>query len=90
MNLFGRTKKSKDETKNGEKVLSLEVVEVSLVQCNLVENQCQQNFEVLYTFTRNRSYAYLLNIKPSNLLFLRTYNTEFDYVIITLTEMVDC
>ena len=39
MKLFGSTKKLIDKTKNGEKVPSLEVVEVVLVQCNLVDNQ---------------------------------------------------
>ena len=56
----------------------LEVVEMFLVQCNLEDNQYQQVFEVLYTFTSNKIYAYLLNVEPSNLVFLRTYNTEFD------------
>ena len=34
-------------------------------------------------------YAYLLNVKPSNLLnqvFLKPYNIEFDEIIITLTD----
>ena len=39
--LFGSTKKLIDKTKNGENVPSLEVVEVALVQCNLVDTQCQ-------------------------------------------------
>ena len=56
----------------------LEVVEMFLVQCNLEDNQYQQIFEVLYTFTSNKIYAYLLNVEPSNLVFLKTYNTEFD------------
>ena len=30
-----------NKAKNGENVPSLEVVEVALVQCNLVGNQCQ-------------------------------------------------
>ena len=60
MKLFGSTKKLIDKTKNGENVPSLEVVEVVLVQCNLVDNQDQENSEVLYTFTPNKSYAYLL------------------------------
>ena len=42
--------KLKDKTKNGENLQSLEVVEVVLVQCNLVNNQCQQNSVVLNTF----------------------------------------
>ena len=55
------------------------------MQCNLVDNKYQQKFEDLYTFTRNKSYAYLLNVKPSNLVFLKTYNTDFD-IIITFTD----
>ena len=42
--------------------------------------------EILCTFTPNKSYAYLLNVEPSNLMFLRTYNTEFDKIIITFTD----
>ena len=34
----------------------------------------------------NKSYAYLLNVEPSNLVFLKTYNTKFDEIIITFTE----
>ena len=60
MKLFGSTKKLIDKTKNGEKVPlpSIEVVEVVLVQCNLVDKQYQQKYEVLYTFTPNKSHAY--------------------------------
>ena len=59
MRLFGSTKKLIDKTKNGEKVPSLEVVEVVLVPCNSVDNQYQQKSEALYTFTPDESYAYL-------------------------------
>ena len=37
--LLVSTKMLRDKTKNGEIVTSLEVVEVVLVQCNLVNNQ---------------------------------------------------
>ena len=53
MKLFGSTKKLIDKTKNGENVPSLEVVEVVLVQCNLVDNQYQQTSAVLYAFSPN-------------------------------------
>ena len=46
-----------EKTKNGENVPSLKVVEVILVQCYLVHNQCQQTSEVLYTFMSNKSCA---------------------------------
>ena len=86
MKLFGSTKKLIDKTKNGEKAASLEVVDVVLVQCSLVDNQYQQKSEVLYIFMPNKSCAYLLNVEPSNLVFLKTYNTEFDKIIITFTD----
>ena len=41
---------------------------------------------MLYTFTPNKFYAYLLNVEQSNLIFLKTHNTEFDKIIITFTN----
>ena len=55
-----------------EKTSSLEVAEVVLVQRNSKVNQYPQKSEVLYSFTPNRFYAYLLNVEPSNLVFLET------------------
>ena len=86
MKLYGSRRKLIDKTKNGKNVLNLEVVESGLVQCNLVDIQHQQESEVLYTITSNKSYAYLLNIEPRNLVFLKTYNTEFDEIIKTFTD----
>ena len=34
----------------------------------------------------NKSYAYLLNVEPNNLMFLKTFNIEFDDIIITFTD----
>ena len=41
---------------------------------------------MLDTFTPNKSYAYLLNVELSNLIFLETYNIEFDEIVITFTD----
>ena len=57
---------------------SFEVTGVVLVQCNLVDSQYQQKYEVLYAFMTNKSFAYLLNVEPSTLVFLKTSNTEYD------------
>ena len=62
------------------------MVEVVLVQCNLENNQYQQKSEVFYTSRSKNSYTYLLNVKSSNLVFLKTYNTKFDKIIITFTD----
>ena len=59
---------------------SIEVFEVVLVHCDIVDNEYQQKSEVLCSFTPNKCYAYLLNVEPSNLVFLKTYNTEFDEI----------
>ena len=62
------------------------MVEVVLVKCNLIDNQYQQRPEILHNFWPNKSHAYLLNVEPSNLVFLKTYNTTFDEIIITCTD----
>ena len=59
------------------------MVGVVLSQCNRVDNQYQQESEALYTFTPSKSYRYLLHVESNNLLFLKTYNTEFDDIAIT-------
>ena len=66
MSLFGNeNKKLIDKAKDGENVPSLEIVEVVLVWCDLVNNQYQQKFQALYTFTPNKLYDYLLNVTLS-------------------------
>ena len=65
---------------------SLEVVEVVLVQCNLLHNHYQQKSEALYTFMPNKSYPFLSNVEPSNLVFLKTYNIELNEIIISVID----
>ena len=76
MELFGSTKKLNGKIKKGEKVPSFEVVQVVLVLL----------VQVLYTFTSSKSYPYLLIVETSNLVFLKTYTTEIDEIIITFTN----
>ena len=59
MKLLGSTQ-NLEKTENGKTVPSLEVVEVVLVRCNLVQlnlvdNQYQQKSEVLYNFMPGES-----------------------------------
>ena len=60
MKLFGRTKNIIDKIKNGGN----KSINIVLFQYNLVDNQCQEKSEVLYTFMP-KDYAYLLNVEPS-------------------------
>ena len=64
-------RKSREKTKNGENVSSLEVVEEVLVQFSWPDNQYQQKSEILYTFTPSKSCAYRLNVELSNSVFLK-------------------
>ena len=50
--LFGNTKKLIDKTKNRQNVKSLEVVEVVLVQCYLVDNQYQQSLNIIHFYSK--------------------------------------
>ena len=67
--MLSNTKLLIKKTKDGENAQSVEVVEAFFVKRNLVDNQYQQKSKVLYTLTLNKSYAYLLNLEPSNLVF---------------------
>ena len=84
--IIWQRKKRNRKNKKCRKCTEFDVVEVILDQWNLADNQNQQKSEVLYTFKPNESYGYLLNVEPSNLIFLKPYNTEFDETIITFTD----
>ena len=56
------TKIKTTKNKNGENVHHLEIAEVVLVHCNIVNNDCQQDSRVLYTFVPNKSLGQLFYI----------------------------
>ena len=57
MKLLGSTKSKMTKNENGENILNLEITEVVLVHCNIVNNNYQQNSRVLYTFVPNKSFG---------------------------------
>ena len=86
MKLLGSTKNRITKDKNGENVPHLEITEVVLVHCNMVNNDCQQDSRVLYTFIPNKSFRSLPDISPSNHTFLKTFNSEYGEVIVWFTD----
>ena len=54
MMLLGSTKNKITKDQNGESVPHLEITEVVLVHCNLVNNYYHQDSRVLYTFQIHR------------------------------------
>ena len=75
MKLLGSTKNKISKDKNRENVPHLEITEVVLVHCNMVNNDYQHDSRVLYTFVPNK---YVLDFSPSNQMFLKTFNSEYD------------
>ena len=78
MKLLGSTKNKITEDKNGENVPHLEITEVVLVHCNMVNNDYQQDSRVLYTFVPNKPFGSLLEISPAKHIFLKTFNSEYN------------
>ena len=60
----------------------LEITEVVLVHCNIINNDYQQNSRVWYTFVPNKPFGGLLEMSPTNHIFLKTFNSEYDEIIV--------
>ena len=86
MKLLGSTENKITKDKNGENVPHLEITEVVLVHCNIVNNDYQQDARVLYTFVPNKPFGSLLGISPTNHIFLKTFNSEYDKIIVWFTD----
>ena len=66
--LFGSIENKITEDKNGKNVLHLEITEVVLVYCNIVNNDNEQDSRVLYTVVPNKPSGSLLEISPTNFI----------------------
>ena len=86
MKLLGSTKNEITEGKNGENVPHLEITEVVLVHYNIVNNDYQQDSRVFYTFVTNKPFGSLLEISPTNHIFLKTFNSEFQDIEVWFTD----
>ena len=83
--LLGSTKKML--VKDAENVPKLEsVLEVVLVHCNLVNNNCQQAFKVLFTSMLSKKFGELINIALHSVTILNATNTELSFTKIWFTD----
>ena len=64
MKLISGAKSKITEDENSENVPHLEITEVILVHCNIINNNYQQNSKVLYTFVPKKSFGQLIDISP--------------------------
>ena len=86
MKLLGSTESKITKDKNGENVSHLVIFELVLVHCSLVNNDYQQDSRILYTFVPNKTFGSLLEISPTNHVFLKTFNSEFQEINIWFTD----
>ena len=84
--LLGSAEIKITRNKNGENVPHSEVVELVLVHCHLVNNDCQQDLRILYTFVPKKTFGSLLETSPTNQVFLKTFNSEFHEIKIWFTD----
>ena len=78
MKLLGSIENKITKNKNGENVPHLEITEVVLVHCNIVNNDYQQNSRVLYAFVSIKAFSGSLEICLTNHMFLKTFNSEYN------------
>ena len=86
MKLLRSTENKITKDKNSENVPRLEIVELVLVHCNLVNNDYQQDSRILYAFVPNKTFGSLLEISPTNHAFLKTFNSEFQEIKVWFTD----
>ena len=86
MKLLVSTENKITKGKNGENAPLLENIEVVLVHCDIVNNDYQQDSRVLYTFVPNKPFGSLLEISPTNHIFLKTFNSEYNEIKVWFTD----
>ena len=64
----------------------MKIIEVVLAHCKTVYNNNQQNLRVFYICVPNKSFGRLLDISPKNLIFLKTFDSEFSYIEVWFTN----
>ena len=84
--MLGSNECKTTKDKNGENVPHVEITEVVLVHCDIVNNDYQQDLRVLYTFVLNKSFGNLLEISPTNQIFLKTFNSECYEIKVWFTD----
>ena len=73
MKLLGSTKNKITKDENGEMVPHLEITEVVLVHCNIVNNIYQHDSRFFFAFIPQKLFSQLLDISHQFFIFLKTF-----------------
>ena len=85
MKVLGSTGNKINKDENGKNVSRLDITEVVLVHCNIVNNDYQQNSRVSHTFVPNKSFGTLLENSPTNHIFSKTFWSKFHAIRVWFT-----
>ena len=86
MKLLGNTENKITKDRILRLITHLGVTELVLVHCNIINNDYQQDSRALYRFVPNKPFGSLLEISPTNHIFLKTFNSEFLDIEVWFTD----
>ena len=70
---------------NDENFLNLEITEVVLIHCNIVNKNYQKSKSAVFVVS-NKSLGQLIDILPKNFTFLETLGSKFLYIEVWFTD----
>ena len=80
-------KEDVDQDENSENVPKLEILDVILLQCNIVNNNYQQASKVLFTFVHDKQFGQLITVATQSLTMSKTPNAEFSFVQVWFADI---
>ena len=86
MKLLASTENKITKDKSSENGPHLEIKEVVLIHCDIINNDYQRDSRVFYTFVPNKPFGSLLEISPTNHIFLKTFNSEYNEIKVWFTD----
>ena len=57
-----------------------------MVHCNIVNKDYQQDSRVLYLIVPNKPFGSLLEISPTDHIFLKTFNSKYDEIKVWFSD----
>ena len=87
MKLLGSTKCKITKYENGENVPDLEISEVVLIHCNVV-NKFKIQESCIHLFLINHLIIQLLHISLKNFIFSKKIDSEFSYIEVWLANKI--
>ena len=66
----------------------LEITEIALIHCNIVNNGYQHDSVVLWTFFPKKLFDQLLEVSLKNVMFLKTFSSVLSYIKIWFTKHI--